>query len=60
MNAGAIATIIYNNEAEDPDGLRSWLLDGVPNEPWIPSFSISQAMDKPATSTPIDRYSFSP
>ena len=43
MNAGAIATIIYNNEAEDPDGLRSWLLDGVPNEPWIPSFSISQA-----------------
>ena len=43
MNAGAIATIIYNNVEEDPDGLRSWLLDGVPNEPWIPSFSISQA-----------------
>jgi len=43
MNAGAIATIIYNNLEEDPDGLRPWLLDGVPNEPWIPSFSISQA-----------------
>ena len=43
MNAGAIATIIYNNVEEDPDGLRSWLLDGVPNEPWIPSFSISKA-----------------
>ena len=43
MNAGAIATIIYNNVEEGPDGLRSWLLDGVPNEPWIPSFSISQA-----------------
>ena len=43
MNAGAIATIIYNNVEEDPDGLRSWLLDGEANEPWIPSFSISQA-----------------
>ena len=43
MNAGAIATIIYNNVEEDLNGLRPWLLDGVPNEPWIPSFSISQA-----------------
>lgn len=43
MNSGAIATIIYNNVEEDPDGLRSWLLDGVTNETWIPSFSISQA-----------------
>ena len=43
MNAGAIATIIYNNVEENADGLRPWLLDGVPEEPWIPSLSISQA-----------------
>lgn len=42
MNAGAIATIIYNNVEENPYGLRPWLLDGVSEEPWIPSFSISQ------------------
>ena len=43
MNAGAVATIIYNNVEENPDRLRPWLLDGVLEEPWIPSFSISQA-----------------
>ena len=43
MDAGAIATIIYNNVEEEPNGLRPWLLDGIPEEPWIPSFSISQA-----------------
>jgi len=43
MNAGAIATIIYNNEGENPDGLRPWLLNGIPDRPWIPSLSISQA-----------------
>ena len=43
MDSGAIATIIYNNEGENPDGLRPWLLDGIPDGPWIPSFSISQA-----------------
>ena len=43
MNAGAIATIIYNNVEESEDGLRPWLVDSALNLPWIPSFSISQA-----------------
>ena len=43
MNAGAIATIIFNNVEENSNGLRPWILDGMLNEPWIPSFSISQA-----------------
>ena len=43
MNAGAIATIIFNNVEENQDGLRSWLLYDEPNRLWIPSFSISQA-----------------
>ena len=43
MNAGAISTIIYNHVEENSNGLRPWLLDGIPNVPWIPSFSISKA-----------------
>lgn len=43
MNAGAIATIIFNNVEEEADGLRNWYLDAVANVPWVPSFSISQA-----------------
>ncbi|MDG1702151.1 MAG: S8 family serine peptidase [Opitutae bacterium] len=44
MNAGAIATIIYNNVPEEPNGLRNWGISGTANGPWIPisSFSISQ------------------
>ena len=43
MNAGAIATIIYNNIEEYSDGLRDWTLGGITNIPWIPSFSISKS-----------------
>lgn len=43
MNAGAIATIIYNNVDENATGLRNWTLSAVASAPWIPSFSISKA-----------------
>jgi hypothetical protein len=43
MNAGAVATIIYNNVQENANGSRDWALSAVTNVPWIPSFSISQA-----------------
>lgn len=43
MNAGAIATIIYNNIEENPDGIRPWTLGSMEDVAWIPSFSISQS-----------------
>lgn len=42
MNAGAIATIIYDNVPEDANGLRLWGIYATTSAPWIPSFSISQ------------------
>ena len=58
MNAGAIATIIYNNVEEYPDGMRPWLLDGVQNEPWIPSLQYQPSRrTNLASITTIDRYS---
>lgn len=43
MNAGAIATIIYNNVEESSNGQRNWYLNLITSVPWIPSFSITQA-----------------
>ena len=43
QNAGAIATIIYNDFEESSDGLRNWELMKMPFGDLIPSFSISKA-----------------
>ena len=43
MNAGALATIIYNNVEESSNGQRNWYLNLITSVPWIPSFSITQA-----------------
>ncbi|MFL2848517.1 MAG: S8 family serine peptidase, partial [Coraliomargaritaceae bacterium] len=43
MNSGAIATIIYNNIAENESRVRDWVLDVIAASPWIPTFSISRA-----------------
>ena len=43
MNAGAIATIIYNNVEEFSNAQRNWYLNLITSVPWIPSFSITQA-----------------
>ncbi len=40
MAAGAIAAIIYNNEAEDP--FDNWTLNDPRDPPWIPSYRITQ------------------